>query len=817
MKKSFAEIVFPLPIDHAFTYRVPENLRGDIRCGHRVLAPFGNRRITGFVVGLKDKCDLTDVRDIEDLLDPHPVFSQGMLKLTRWVADYYLCSWGEALGAALPAGTKLKSKGFARLSVSNPEELLSELEKLSPKQAQIIKILSRRGEVNFDHLKKRVGASGFYFNLHRLVKKGYVQIEHLLPKPKVSIKYENFVRLKKPVDNINEFRKKAPKQARCLELLISKPEGLSQPDLLKITGAKSSSLKSLQAKGLIEVFQKEVVRDYYEGMVVEEPKPIILTEHQRRALEAIKGAIKRGRFRTFLLHGVTGSGKTQVYIEAIAEVLKRGKQAIVLVPEISLTPQMVSRFKSYFHDQVAVLHSKMSEGERYDSWRKTLEGRFNIVIGPRSAVFAPLQNLGLIVIDEEQEATYKQFDPSPRYNARDVAVMRAKLNEAVAILGSATPSMESYYNARKGKYHLLVLPKRIEDIPMPRVEVINMSQEWKRGSLVFSQRLLARVREKLRDREQVILLQNRRGFSTCIICQECGYVERCPSCEITLTYHLKDYKLRCHYCGFKKDAPQVCPRCGGVDIKYTGVGTQRVEQAIKRQLRGVRVIRMDLDTTSRKWAHDRILRAFSQRYYDVLLGTQMVAKGLDFPRVTLVGVISADTSLFLPDFRASERTFQLLTQVAGRAGRRDKVGEVIIQTFSPGNPALRYAQRHDFLGFYQEEIKQRRELLYPPFGRLINVTFRGEDEDKVRGASERFAALLDPQSPFYRILGPAPCPLVRIKGRYRWQIILKGDKKLDPSGVKLREEVKRARELYKNKYQTSDVILTIDVDPMEMM
>ena len=826
-KTLFAEVVLPLPLSHAFTYAIPKNFVPLLQVGMRVLVPFGRRKLTGFVVSLTSETDLNDVKEIQDILDTEPIFTSEMLELARWVGEYYLSSWGEVLEAALPRGISQESKRLIRLLDTWDAGKIQTVEGVSEKQRKILQALWNHGPLYFKQLQQKVGTQGFSYHVAQLQKKGYISVQEIVQRPKTRERRLNFVRLSPrwlethDLDTeIEALMLKHLRQAEILKILKDFPDGLFQVDLLKQAKVSLSGLGTLVKKGILTIEQREVFRDYYQFVKPETPNKIILNSDQARALREILGPVDRGEFRTFLLHGVTGSGKTQVYMEAISRVRKLGKSAIVLVPEISLTPQTVKRFKDFFGNDVAVLHSRMSAGERYDSWRRIQRGEYGIAIGPRSAVFAPLKNLGLIVVDEEQEATYKQYDMAPRYHARDVAIVRAKMNNALVVLGSATPSVESFYNAQNRKYTLLTLPNRVQDIPMPRVEIVDMAKEKKsprrNEPVIFSALLLQKIREKLTRQEQIILLQNRRGFSTYIVCQECGYIEKCVNCDITLTYHREGNKLVCHYCNYQKPAPEVCPNCGGVKIRYSGIGTQRVEDELKFHFPRARVVRMDMDTTSRKGAHDQILRDFSRGLYDILLGTQMVAKGLDFPRVTLVGVISADTTLLIPDYRAAERTFQLLTQVAGRAGRKDKQGEVIIQTYSPQNHSILFAQKHDYLRFYASEIGQRRDLVYPPFGKLVEIEFRGPNEDSVREYALRFGQLLDGQSPFYQILGPSPAPLSKIQGNYRFHIILKGDRHKDPSGTRLRADVKKVFGEYKRRYRPREVKISIDVDPVDL-
>jgi primosomal protein N' (replication factor Y) len=521
-----------------------------------------------------------------------------------------------------------------------------------------------------------------------------------------------------------------------------------------------------------------------------------------------------------VLYGVTASGKTQVYIEAIEYCLQKGQDAIVLVPEIALTPQMVRRFRSHFGDSVAVFHSRMSPGERYDSWRRTWEGKHHIVIGPRSAIFAPLANVGLIIIDEEHEPSYKQNDLTPRYHARDVAVMRAKLNNGVVVLGSATPSVETFFNARINKYELLSLPNRIDDVPLPKIHIVDMRREpriiGRKEPIIFSRLLRQKIDEKLSRGEQIILFQNRRGFATLLKCTSCGYVARCENCDISLTYHLRGQMLKCHYCGYQRKAPNACPECQGLDILMRGIGTQRIEEELHTLFPGVSAMRMDLDTTRGRYSHDKILSAFGRGEYQILLGTQMVAKGLDFPRVTLVGVISADSELLFPDFRAGERTFQLLTQVAGRAGRKDKEGEVVVQTFTPDHYAIFYVRSHDYDHFFKNELKDRHQLDYPPYSRMINIVFRGPKEEAVRYVAEAFAAGLNVGADA-RMLGPVPATLSRIEGQYRYQILLISSKQNDPGAQKTREAVRQAMQNSKELHRGRKVLTSIDVDPISIL
>ncbi|CUU10884.1 replication restart DNA helicase PriA [Candidatus Kryptobacter tengchongensis] len=828
MKNLYVNVALPVPVNKLFTYIVPDELRDDVAVGKRVIVPFGEQELTGIIVEVSTQSGWHRLKEIKDVLDQVPAFSEEMLKLTKWVADYYLASWGEVLKTALPAGTVLESRSIVRLRRQLEPEVLSNMEKSSPKKAEVLKFLiSQNSPVAIKTLKNKFHFKNIYSILHSLESLGYIEIERYLPEQKAKIKFEKFVSISKSyADNskkltqvIEELEKTSPKQVEILLFLLARlKKGESEvllSDLLRVTGASMQTVKKLAERGLIEIYKKEAIRKF-EYEFDEPDKKFELNEYQKKALIEIKKAIDSESFKTFLLYGVTGSGKTQIYIEAIKEIIKLGKTAIVLVPEISLTPQIVNRFKKSFGDIVGVLHSRMSIGERYDSWRMIKNGVYKIVIGPRSAIFAPLDKIGLIVVDEEQESSYKQFDLPPRYNARDVAIMRGRINNAVVILGSATPSLESYYNAKLGKYHLLVLPERVDNAKLPKIEVVDMIKERKEhaNKTSISTLLTQKIDERISRGEGIIIFQNRRGYSTYIECQDCGYVEMCDNCSVTLIFHKAGNHLRCHYCGFVKSVPEKCRRCGGIKLKLKGVGTQRVEDELAQIFSSAKIIRMDLDTTMGKKSYDKIMQRFANGEADILLGTQMVAKGLDFSRVTLVGVISADIPMLIPDFRSSERTFQLLTQVAGRAGRSEKEGEVIIQTFQPDHYIFNYVVEHKTLEFYERELKIRKELNYPPFTRLILIEFKGRNEKNVELASDEFAKELRSKVHLpVQILGPAPAAIPKINQNYRYHIIMKIPKNVDKTGGEIAGIIWQLKEKFEVKLNSKGVKLIIDVDP----
>ncbi len=824
----FAEIAVPVPVDQLFTYVIPENFQESIQPGMRVLVPFGRQQMTGYVVRLSPKTDVKNLRSIIDILDEQPAFSKELLELAQWIGDYYLCSTGEALKAMLPAGINIESEQTVTL-MPDESSLFPEYVSTTSRtfQARILAVLAQEGEQTLKQLQKKVGIKGLYYNIRQLVQKNRIQLSSKLLEAQVKPKMIRFVQLKPAFydeiilnEVLEKSKIKSKKRTQCLQYLKLRPHAIPVIELVQACKTSGQLIHSLAQEGLVDITHQEIIRTLYSASDETKPPQITLNVDQKQALNEIYAQLKIDQFKVFLLHGVTGSGKTQVYIEALKKIVARGKGGIVLVPEISLTPQTVRRFQANFPGQVAVLHSRMSPGERYDSWRKLKDGTFRIAVGARSAIFAPIEKIGIIIVDEEHEASYKQFESNPLYHARDVAVMRAKLNKAIVLLGSATPSIESYHNALTGKYHLLKLPRRIDDIPMPDVKIIDLMREHRVYgydlTTVFSIPLKKKIQEKLDKGEQIILLQNRRGHSPFVRCQECGFIEQCVHCNITLTYHKKGNHLRCHYCGYSRSLSLKCPQCGKEELIFKGVGTQKVEEELKKLFPETRVVRMDLDTTSGKLAHDRIIIDFGNGKYDILLGTQMVAKGLDFHRVTLVGVISADTGLFLPDFHASERTFQLLTQVAGRPGRKGAQGEVIIQTYSPDNPCLIYAKNHDYEGFYANEERARRELNYPPYGKMIAIFFRGVNENAVASAARKFRQILETRNVPFDILGPAPSPITKIENHYRWQIALRSPRSQDPTGTNMKKFVKEANNLFQKELQRLKIKMIIDVDPISM-
>lgn len=632
---------------------------------------------------------------------------------------------------------------------------------------------------------------------------------------RVSKKIIKYLTLAKPPREISDFiekqKNRAPKQVKVLEFLLNNRGDYTVSQLVNVTRTTSGVIYRLLEKGFLEYKEEITDRRPELTSVKGYQTPFKPTKAQEEVIRVINNSIQSGKPGTFLLHGVTGSGKTEVYLQTIEYALNRGKGAIVLVPEISLTPVMVKRFYSRFGDQVAVLHSNLSLGERYDEWRRIKEGKARIAIGARSAIFAPVKNLGLMIIDEEHENTYKQAE-YPYYHAREVALKRGKISSVPVILGSATPALESYYFARKGVFSYFSLPERINKEQLPPVKIIDMREELKSGNTtIFSNDLLEAIHYALSKEKQVMIFLNRRGYANFILCRECGYVIKCQNCDISLTYHASNRKLRCHYCDYSIELPETCPICNSQYIREFGIGTERIEKELSLFFPKARIVRMDVDTTARKGAHQRILEQVEKGEVDILVGTQMIAKGHDYPNISVVGVITADTILNIPDFRSGERTFQLLTQVAGRTGRGTGKGQVIIQTYSPEHYSIQAAKNHDYSGFYRQEIKMRENLNYPPFTQMVNIIFQGQKEDLVIQTAREVGIFLNEYHNYIdEKLGPSPAPISKLRNKYRWQIILKF------KGWEKRNYI--LNELLNNRINTSEeVSIIIDVDPLTVL
>ncbi len=837
-----ADVALPVAVDREFTYLVPPDLTEAAAPGVRVVVPFGRRHATGLIVRIPDSSEVRGLRPILDVLDAEPVVSAELLQLCLWIAEYYMAPPGDVFKTALPHGFAEPAR---RLVIPGPAltpEQVGELRSRAPRRAGLLDIVRATPSITVADLQKRTKLKTINAVLAILGRQGLVSIEEVFrrrgPAPKtVDVIPMPQVNRTRVADTLAALSSRKQKARALLETVLRvHDEGraeLTLKELLATVGTPRSTARTFIDEGILPLLSRDLA--FQEEYGFEEfTRTIRLNADQQKVLDSLTAALDARQARTFLLEGVTGSGKTQVYIEAIKRCLASGRSAIVLVPEISLTPQTVRRFRAHFADEVMTVHSRMTPSERIEVWRRAARGTCRIVIGPRSAVFAPLKNLGLIVVDEEHESSYKQFDASPRYHARDVAVVRGAHAGAVVVLGSATPCVESYANALSGKYALLELPHRIDDVPLPPVAVVDMTAERKRlyaaakallppearaplrnfQQPALSDGLRAAIADRLSRSEGVILLQNRRGFAPFVECGDCGHGEECENCQVTMTYHLSHRHLRCHYCGAVRPMPERCPSCQSPDLDVRGVGTQRVEQELAATFPSARVLRMDLDTTARRGAHDRLLRTFGAGEADILLGTQMVAKGLDFPRVTLVGVISADTQLLLPDFRASERTFHLLTQVAGRAGRSTLTGEVIIQTHKPGHDVFRHVLAHDVKAFLAGELESRKELDYPPASRLVLVEARSLDERLASRTIDRFAEALRPLASFAQLLGPAPAVIARINRMYRWHLVIKNSRTADASGARLRQALAHS---VRTVSPPASVRVAIDVDPVGIL
>lgn len=819
----FVEVVFPLPFRNSFSYSVPEELESSAQVGVRILAPFGKRTITGFIVDIISKPEnLENIKSIQDVLDLEPIFSKTSLEFYKWLSEYYLSSLGEALKLAVPYGTDIESK---RKIISDKNLCLKLLQEEKIKEGlkrKILKILSEYEEVRFDYLQKTVKKKNIYSIISALQKKGAITILDEIEEAKVKIKTAKFVELNKTIGEIYaylpELETRSPKQVKILlELVSKKSKSILQAELLKKAEASQGSINSLAEKKLIRVVEKEIERKYHEEYK-ENLVEFELSKHQELVINEVSKNFPSGNFQTYLLHGVTGSGKTQIYIELVKKVLFQKKTALVLVPEISLTPQITSRLYNNFGDTVSVIHSRMSLGERYDSWRKIMKGKSKVVVGARSALFAPLKNLGIIVVDEEHDASYKQFDSAPKYNARDTAIILARFSKCPVILGSATPSIETMYNALNNKYKLIELPDRIDNAKLPKISLVNIAIERKRKKMenVFSKILLDRIEDRLKKKEGIIILQNRRGFSTQIYCEDCGEIETCDNCSVPMVYHINQNIIECHYCGLIKKIPTACTNCGSLSVKYFGTGTERVEDELSFYFPSAVIKRVDSDSISKKSSLSKILFEFGKGNIDILIGTQMVSKGLDFPRLTLVGVISAETTLWLPDFRADERTFQLLTQVAGRAGRSKVEGEVIIQTQNENYFTLQRVLQNDYMGFYQKEITERENTIYPPFARLCLIETKDVSEEKAKGAILDFHKELINYKKWLIISQPTSAIITKVKRNFRFHILIKTLKDTDPGGAIMRKAVINSYIGFKRKSRYRDVKLIYDVDPQSI-
>ena len=751
----------------SLTYEIPDGLAGRLEIGACVLVPLSSRQAVGYVIAIEEESEVEKTRPIIAQVDSPVRLTQDMLAFAKWISARYMSPLARSVAAMLPGVMQCRVQ--ARIVREHPVDPPD----LTASERQLVERIDSYDEPPTPEAPAEGGDRSALQRLRRrLEARGVIRrVWSLLP-PTGKPRTLRGVRLAEDAVSNDGL---SARQSEAVKVLTDLGREASLLELTQKHGLSAAAISALRKKG---VFQEVDILFRRAPAFTKMPsEQFELSDEQAGAVEQISGSIDTGEYSAHLLHGVTASGKTEVYLRCIERALSLGKTSLVLLPEIAITTQLMNIFKSRFGDQAAVLHSALSAGERCDEWIRAARGEAKIVVGARSAVFAPLSDLGLLVVDEEHESSYKQ-DTQPRYNARDAAVERARQAGATLVLGSATPSIESSYLADQGDYNLLTMPHRVERRPMPKIYVADLREEWTHGKpTIFSARLEEAIRERIDRKQQVILLQNRRAYSTFLLCRDCGHVEKCPHCDVALKFHSAAKKVRCHHCGHERPAPTTCPKCQSEKIKMFGIGTERVEQEATRVFPEAAVIRMDRDTTSRKGAHGSILGAFRRGEADILVGTQMIAKGLDFPRVTLVGVISADTSLNLPDFRASERTFQLISQVAGRSGRGTEPGEVIVQTFDPDQYAIQCAVNHDCAGFYEHELAGRREVKYPPFYSLVNVISRDPVEQTAEARLSTLVGAIKSQRMSERrhveLMGPMPAVIPRIRGEYRYHLLLR--------------------------------------------
>ncbi|AWC33432.1 primosomal protein N' [Bacillus cytotoxicus] len=799
----FASVIVDVPArqtDRPFDYIIPNKWEDIVQTGMRVVVPFGPRKLQGFIIDIKDSVDveIKKLKSLHEILDVTPVLNEELLKLGFWLTEETLCYTISAFQVMLPTAIKATYKKL--LQLHNPNEVSAEIDHL----------FQGKDRIDWEEVASQP-------QLYRMVQKeitnGTVEVIYKV-KDKVQKKKQRVVQPELQEEGLEAaaFELKSKKQQDILYYFMENYHTVPLKVLKEELQITDAPIKSLVKKGLLSEKYIEVYRNPYDEDDFEKTKPFPLTDEQKQVITPILSAITNETYKSFLLYGVTGSGKTEVYLQSIAAVLEKGKEAIVLVPEIALTPQMVERFKGRFGSQVAVLHSALSVGEKYDEWRKILRKEVKVVVGARSAIFAPFENLGIIIIDEEHEASYKQED-NPRYHARDVAIWRGRYHCCPIVLGSATPTLESFARAKKGVYELLTMEKRMNEQALPTVNIIDMREELRDGNRsMFSRTLYEKIADRLKKKEQMVLFLNRRGHSTFVMCRDCGYVVQCPHCDISLTYHKMNYRLKCHYCSYEEQMPTACPACNSSHIRFFGTGTQKVEEELTKLFPEARVIRMDVDTTSRKGMHEKLLKAFGEEKADILLGTQMIAKGLDFPKVTLVGVLTADTMLHLPDFRASEKTYQLLTQVSGRAGRHDLPGEVVIQTYTPEHYSIELAKGQNYDLFFEQEMQMRRMRQYPPYYYVALVTVSHPELLKAVQVTEKIVGYLRANcSRQTMVLGPVASPIPRIKDRYRYQCMIKY--KREPN---LKYVLKMVNEHYQAEMQ-KDLQISIDFNPTVLM
>ncbi|PHS35502.1 MAG: primosomal protein N' [Alkaliphilus sp.] len=825
IKKHIAQVVVDRNVynlDKLFDYIIPEHLRNEIKIGMRVVLPFGkgNNTIEGYVFNIENKINDNNLKEVIRCIDIDPILSKNQIKMIYWMKKKYLCKYVEAVNSFIPSGTVKKEKRNIKLLES---EWRTKGLKLSLKQEKLVRALYEAGGVSsFDALRKCVLFNDANSIIKSLKEKKIIDIEYKF-ESRVKLKTQKYIELAISgieCDKAALKMKSAPKQKLILEYLCREKSCLVS-DVINVLNVSRPSMNSLVDKGFLKYQDYEVKRNPFLNKDVDKYPKIMPSSEQKVAIEKIVEAIKEKKQDVFLIHGITGSGKTEIYLQVIEEVIKGGKQGIVLVPEISLTPQTVERFRGRFGDCIAVLHSSLSEGERYDEWRRIKEGKVSIVIGARSAIFAPLEKLGIIIIDEEHETSYKS-EQNPKYNATEIAIFRTKVENAVLVLGSATPSLESFYKASTSSYNLLTLKNRATTLGLPDIEIVDMCDELDIGNdSSISVKLHDMIKENFTAKKQTIIFLNRRGFSTIISCKKCGHVAKCRDCDITMTYHIDINEIKCHYCGDRKKAPNMCSECGSKIINYAGVGTQKLEKILQSILPEAKIARLDVDATRGKGSHQKILDKFKTGEIDILIGTQMISKGLDFPNVTLVGIINIDATLNLPDFRAAEKTFQLITQVAGRAGRGLDEGKVILQTDNSHHYSIETAKEHDYINFFNEEIQIRKEFIYPPFVSMIAINFSGKNKNEVKITTEKIyraieyvlieKGILDLEEV---LLGPNEAIIPKISQKYRYNILLKD---YNVSISILKGIISYFVIQHRSKYIPKNINVSIDINPNNFM
>jgi primosomal protein N' (replication factor Y) len=800
----YCDVALPVPVDRLFTYELSPTLRHRVQIGCRVVAPFGTRKLTGVVLRTHSDVSGHELREVLSLRDEQPVLDEDLLKLARWIAEYYCAPIGEVLKSMLPlSGETRRTTRYSLTDLGRDVARQLVIGSESDPASIVLSMLDERPRSGEYLAAKVVGARTA---LRALVKRGWVTAEE---------KENNRDPRRAPAERLQaEFIRRAPPDLKLnkseRELLAFLELHPGPHNVAELGEAVKNASPAARALARLELVGLEV--EGLSRITADERTSPVLNPEQEQAFCAIASAVEAGEYKGFLLHGVTGSGKTEVYLRAIEATLKTGRNALLLVPEIGLTPAVAAQFFHRFGKQVAMLHSAFGDAERADQWRRIRDGRARVVVGTRSGVFAPIQKLGLVVVDEEHDGSYKQQE-TPRYNGRDVAVMRARNAGAVVLLGSATPSVETRYNAEGGKYCLLTLPERIAQRPLPEVQIVDMRVEFleTKKQAVFSRKLLEEIQQRIEQREQTMLLLNRRGFSSFVVCRSCGERLLCSNCSVVLTHHRRDRRMLCHYCAYAEKVPSECPKCGSDHIQFLGTGSERVEHELHQHFPAARLARLDRDTTTAKGAFEHILQNFREGSVDVLVGTQMIAKGHDIPNVTLVGVVLADIGLGMPDFRAAERTFQLLTQAAGRAGRGSSPGKVVIQTLNPEHYAIRFAAGQDYEDFYKKEIEFRKWLRYPPFAAFANVLVRAEKQEEALRMATQLGYLVNPPPEGVRAMGPAEAPVIRLKNEFRYQILLKAAKR-----SMLRSVLQNLRR-FAEKERWNPTALMIDVDPISLM